>query len=165
MKEIFVRMERCQGCRTCELVCRVEHSTDKSLLGALGETPVPRRRLFVELDGSVKIPVLCRHCEDAPCLNACISGAIYRDAKTNAVMSNPDKCIGCWTCIMVCPYGVINRSLERRVSVKCDLCPDRETPACVDSCPTKALVYTEPEEFSHTKRQSYTQMVSHIVQA
>ena len=155
MKEIFVRMERCTGCHTCEMECRVEHSQSKPLFGALMESPMPRRRLFVEMDGDAKIPVLCRHCEDAPCLNACISGAIYRDPKTNAVMSNPDKCIGCWTCIMACPYGVINRSLERRVSVKCDLCPGRDTPVCVDSCPTNALVYTEPEEFSRMKRQAY----------
>lgn len=56
---------------------------------------------------------------------------------------------------MACPYGVVNRSLERRVSVKCDLCPGRDSPACVESCPTKALVYTEPEEFSRMKRQAY----------
>jgi carbon-monoxide dehydrogenase iron sulfur subunit len=163
MKEIFVRMDRCTGCKTCEWQCRVEHSASKTLLGALLEPSLPRRRLFVETDGEAKVPVLCRHCEDAPCLNACISGAIYRDSRTNAVLSNPDKCIGCWTCIMVCPYGVISRNPERGVSIKCDLCPERDTPACVDSCPTKALVYMEPEEFSRMKRQTYAAGVNQSV--
>lgn len=165
MKEIFVRMEHCTACKTCELACRIEHSQSKSLFGAFVETPTPRRRIFVEMDGNAKMPVVCRHCEDAPCLNACISGAIYRDAKTNAVMTNPDKCIGCWTCIMACPYGVMNRSPERRVSVKCDLCPGRETPACVDSCPTKTLVYAEPEEFARMKRQAFAATVNQAVKA
>ncbi len=152
MKELFVRLDHCTGCKTCELSCRIEHSRSKTLFGAIVEAPRPRRRLFVEADGVGSVPVVCRHCEDAPCLNACISGAIFRDARTNAVMTNPDKCIGCWTCVMTCPYGVVNRALERSVSVKCDLCPDRSSPACVDSCPAKALVYTEPDEFSRTKR-------------
>ena len=49
---------------------------------------------------------------------------------------------------MVCPYGVVGRQKEQRISVKCDRCPDREEPVCVNACPTSALVFTEEETFS-----------------
>ncbi len=56
---------------------------------------------------------------------------------------------------MVCPYGVIGRQQwsGRWISVKCDLCDERDSPACVDSCPTKTLVWAEPEEFSKQRRK------------
>lgn len=153
MKEIFVRLDRCNGCHTCELACAVEHSTAKSLFAAIAETPVPRKRLYVEHVMGHKLPLLCRQCEDAPCVQACRTGAMSQDALTRLVSHNPDKCIGCWMCAMVCPYGVVGRQLERRVAVKCDHCPDREVPACVAACPTKALVYAEEEEFSSSVRR------------
>ena len=93
-----------------------------------------------------------RHCEDAPCMHACISGAISRN-KEGVVLTDTDKCIGCWTCVMVCPYGVIGRHLETHKSYRCDRCPDRETPACVSSCPTKALVYRTVKSFSKEVRK------------
>jgi carbon-monoxide dehydrogenase iron sulfur subunit len=54
---------------------------------------------------------------------------------------------------MVCPYGVVGREWERRIALKCDRCPDRETPACVDACPTRALIFIEEEDFSRLTRQ------------
>ncbi len=166
MKQIFARLDRCTGCKTCELYCRVEHSQSKTLFGALTETPLPRRRLFVETDGTSKVPVLCRHCEDAPCLNACLSGALWRDER-GAVRRKKEKCIGCWTCIMVCPYGVIGRQLweGRWLSVKCDLCDERKAPACVDSCPTKALIWAQPEEVSGLRRRGFAAEVGKVGRA
>jgi carbon-monoxide dehydrogenase iron sulfur subunit len=61
---------------------------------------------------------------------------------------------------MVCPYGVIQRQLELGKAVKCDLCPEREAPACVASCPTKALVYEEVESFSKDKRKQLAMAVA-----
>jgi len=148
VKEIFVRLDRCVGCHGCELACVVEHSAAKSLFAAIGETPVPRKRLYVEQVLARKLPLLCRHCEEAPCVQACRTGAVSQDALTRIVTHDPEKCIGCWMCAMVCPYGVIGRQLERRIAVKCDRCPDLELPACVTACPTRALVYAEEEEFS-----------------
>ncbi len=85
-------------------------------------------------------------------MHACISGAISRN-KESVVITDSDKCIGCWTCVMVCPYGVIGRHLETHKSYRCDRCPDRETPACVSSCPTKALIYRTVEKFSKDVRK------------
>ncbi len=154
MKEIFVRLDRCVGCHTCEIACAVEHSQSKNLFSAISEHPVPRRRLFVEwVAPGQKIPVLCRHCTDAPCMHACISGAIRRTPE-GVVLTDTDKCIGCWTCVMVCPYGVIGRHPEMQRAYRCDRCPDREVPACVASCPTRALVYRTVEEFSAGVRRT-----------
>lgn len=154
MKEIFVRLDRCTGCHSCELACAVEHSAAKNLFGALGETPRPRRRLYVEKVVEHKLPLLCRHCEDAPCVRACRTGAMTQDPLSRTVSHSPDKCIGCWMCTMVCPYGVIGRHAERRIAVKCDLCPDRDGPACVDACPTRALIFAEEGEFSGRVRHA-----------
>ncbi len=153
MKEILVRLDRCVGCRSCQLACAVEHSASKTLFGAITETPRPRYRLYVEPGDGEKVPLLCRHCDPAPCLEACISGAIYRD-KRGAVLGRDERCVGCWTCIMVCPYGVVGRQKERKVAVKCDRCPDLDVPACVQACPTKALVYVEAEEFAGDVRRA-----------
>lgn len=152
MKEIFVRLDRCLGCRSCEMACAVEHSECKSLFGAVEETPVPRRRLFVEKAEDRKIPLICRHCEDAPCVMVCRTGAMTQDPKSRIVTRDPEKCVGCWMCAMICPYGVIGRAKEGRVAVKCDRCPDLETPACVAACPTHTLIYAEEEEFAEQMR-------------
>ena len=152
-KEIFVLPEKCLGCHTCELACAVEHSRAKSLYGAMAEKPGPKSRVYVEwvrLD--LNMPVLCRHCEDAPCMHACIAGAISRQGEV--VITNPDKCIGCWTCVMVCPYGVIGRHLEEHKAYRCDRCPDRDVPACVSACPANALVYRTASDFSKDVRRA-----------
>jgi carbon-monoxide dehydrogenase iron sulfur subunit len=153
-KEIFVKTDKCTGCLTCKIACAVEHSETKSLFAAIQESPGPVSRVYVEwLPGNAKVPVLCRHCEDAPCLNACISGAISR-SETNAVITDASKCIGCWTCVMVCPYGVIGRDQTLGKAFRCDRCPDREIPACVGACPTQALVYETVDGFSKTRRKT-----------
>lgn len=152
MREIFVRLDRCVGCHSCELACAVEHSRSRALFGATAETPRPRRRLYVEYVLGRKMPFLCRHCEDAPCVAACRTGALTQDPVTRIVTHNPERCIGCWMCTMVCPYGVIGREWERRIALKCDRCPDREVPACVEACPTRALVFMEEDEFARLSR-------------
>ena len=152
-REIFVRMDRCMGCHSCELACAVEHSKIKSLYSAGKEHPQPKKRIYVEWTGpGASVPVLCRHCEEAPCMHACICGAISR-TKEGVVITDKDKCIVCWTCVMVCPYGVIGRHLEEHKSYRCDRCPDRESPACVNACPTHALVYRSVEDFSADARR------------
>jgi carbon-monoxide dehydrogenase iron sulfur subunit len=135
------------------MACAVEHSAARSLFGAVAETPLPKSRIYVEwVAPDHKMPIVCRHCDDAPCMHACISGAIRRD-EDGVVRTDADKCIGCWTCVMVCPYGVIGRHLEEHKAYRCDRCPDREIPACVSACPTGALVYQTVPEYSGAARQ------------
>ncbi|MGD9365205.1 MAG: 4Fe-4S dicluster domain-containing protein [Desulfobacteraceae bacterium] len=152
-KEIFVRLDQCMGCHSCEMACAVEHSASKSLYAALSESPTPKSRLYVEwVVPDHSVPILCRHCEDAPCMHACIAGAISRTGD-GVVATDTDRCIGCWTCVMVCPYGVIGRHLQEQKAYRCDRCPDRETPACVNACPTRALVYQSASRYSGQVRK------------
>jgi carbon-monoxide dehydrogenase iron sulfur subunit len=91
------------------------------------------------------IAIQCRHCSEPVCTQACISGGIFKD-ENGSVILNPEKCIACWSCIMVCPFGVISKNDEQHRAFKCDHCPERSTPACVDVCPVEALLYIEQEE-------------------
>jgi carbon-monoxide dehydrogenase iron sulfur subunit len=153
MKEVFVRPERCQGCRSCQLACAVARSSSKNLFAAIAATPTPRYGLYIERGRGFNVPLTCRHCDPAPCQDACIAGALYRDER-GAVRRREGACVGCWTCLMVCPYGVVGREKERKVAVKCNRCPDLKIPACVEACPTKALVYGEARNFGAEIRQT-----------
>ncbi len=160
-KEIYVQMDRCVGCHTCELACAVEHSSKKELFAALFETPRPRKRLFVEAVEEYRIPVLCRHCEDAPCVSVCPTGATFQDEEKALVLHEAKKCIGCLLCVQACPFGMMSRRAESRIAVKCDRCPDRNIPACVESCPTNALMITETEAFGRTRRKAVVESLVH----
>jgi carbon-monoxide dehydrogenase iron sulfur subunit len=153
MKVIGVHLDRCTGCKTCELYCAVERgSSGKTLLKAVQESPVPKPRVRVEGRDETPLPIQCRHCLKAPCLNACLTGALARDAKTNMVVIREDLCIACWTCTMYCPYGVIFPWPEREMALKCDRCVFMESPVCIDVCPSRALELVEMEQFDEMLR-------------
>jgi carbon-monoxide dehydrogenase iron sulfur subunit len=154
LKQIFCRIERCLGCKSCELSCAVEHSLSKNIVDAVAEEPRPANRvrvLSLGLEGSHvsfrSMMLLCRQCAEPACAEACICGGIVKDEESGIVTFNTDRCVGCWSCTMVCPFGAIVRIKDFCNTVKCDLCPERDVPACVSACPTGALVYCEPEEF------------------
>lgn len=133
------------GCGLCEVFCTVEHSKSKDIIKAYKrEYPRPLSRVRVEEVKPISFAIQCQHCEDPPCVIACLSGAMRFDEKTGLVMHDANKCMGCWTCIMVCPYGaIIMATSGRKVVAKCDLCPDLDIPACVANCPNEALMYKE----------------------
>jgi carbon-monoxide dehydrogenase iron sulfur subunit len=144
MKRVYQKEEVCIGCRLCEIGCTVEHSASKDAIKTFkGVKPRPQPRNTVEESGPVSLSVNCRHCEDAACVQICISGALYKDKETGVVRHDEDKCAGCWSCIMVCPFGVIRKNPGKNKIMKCDLCPDRKRPACVEACPNRALVFEE----------------------
>ncbi len=145
MKRIYADPVRCTGCKSCEIACAVQHSKSKTLFGAMAEPHPPRKRLFVEAAEGGKMPVLCRHCEDAPCVNSCITGCLYHD-ENGYVRRHKGRCIGCWSCIMVCPFGVITPDHLAHIAVKCDRCHKLEVPACVNACPTKALTLVDVDQ-------------------
>lgn len=143
MKRILVNEENCMGCGLCEIHCIVQHSKSKDLLKAFKrENPQPISRVRLEKAMPVSFVIQCRHCQNPPCVVACLSGAMRVDEETGVVIHNPEKCMGCWTCIMVCPYGAVVKDESRhKVVAKCDLCPDLDIPACVTNCPNEALSY------------------------
>ena len=155
MKRVYCIIEKCLSCRSCEIACAVAHSQSKELSGAVKEHPLPKHRIHVESIDDAGSPhsirsiaLQCRHCEDPLCAQACIAGGIFRDKETGTIINNPDKCVACWSCIMVCPFGVIVRYEDCHRAVKCDHCADRESPACVEACPTHALIFCEAEDIN-----------------
>lgn len=156
---IMVEPELCVGCHTCELSCAVAHTRSGTLFGAvLGGEPLSPRNRVVQV-AQVRLPTQCRQCEDAPCVKVCPTGATFRTETYTAV--NPNLCIGCRLCVMVCPFGAIHTDTvqvgerTKRAATKCDLCVDRpEGPACVESCPTKALSLVAPRQVMETALQA-----------
>jgi len=148
VKKIYCNIKKCLGCGSCEIACAVEHSKSKKLNKAIEESPLPikRRKAQFVMQG-VAISTGCHHCEEAACVAACMSGAMYKDKKTGETKHDKDKCVGCWMCIMSCPFGVLAREKQEKIVVKCDLCADREVPACVEACPTGALLFGTLKEF------------------
>ena len=144
MKKIIAKEQLCMGCGLCEVYCIVSHSKTKDIIKAYNrEQPRPTSRVNLEIHKPVSFAIQCRHCEDAPCVNACLSGAMTKDEESDLVIHDCERCIGCWTCIMVCPYGAIKMDSSGKAVSKCDLCSDLNEPACVSNCPNNALIYKE----------------------
>ena len=156
---ILVDPEKCLACRTCELSCAVEHSESKSLSGADYQKTLPRPRVKVESTPELTMPMQCRHCEDAPCVQVCPTKAIERTDPEGPVLIKEELCIGCKWCVLVCPFGSISMGGKDKAPTKCDLCFERlqrgEYPACVTACPTKALQFKSIEEIAAQKRKDY----------
>ena len=93
-------------------------------------------------------PKSCLHCEEAPCVTVCPTGASYKRADDGIVLVNEDACIGCGLCAWACPYGAREKDMAAQVMKKCTLCVDRiynenlkpidRQPACVRTCPASA---------------------------
>jgi carbon-monoxide dehydrogenase iron sulfur subunit len=164
MKQLFINIDKCLACRSCEIACAVAHSDSKDLFLAIHEEPKALPRMKVEKGSRLRtFPLQCRHCEEPYCIDACISGAISKDPETGLVISDEEKCVGCWMCVMVCPFGVIRpggkADKQGKIALKCDLCQDEDEPACVKACPTKAIFFGEPEDFKEKLKSKVKEKV------
>ncbi|MBE3583794.1 MAG: 4Fe-4S binding protein [Limnochordaceae bacterium] len=176
-KRVYAFEETCVGCRLCELACIQQHAGAADLLqayavpGELQASP----RLHVEeslttansalaATSPASVPVVteftvavtCHHCDEPLCLLSCLTGALYRDDH-GIVQVDDAACVGCWTCVLACPWGAIRPSQRnsRPVSNKCDLCIDRPGgPACVAACPNGALAWADepPREWRRLRQ-------------
>ena len=164
-------IKRCIGCNACVVACKQENSLPdgvfftRTLSEEYGVYPSVNR---------VYIPTLCNHCEDAPCEKVCPSGATYT-REDGIVMVDQDKCIGCSTCAVACPYDQRNEMtadlfkdglfgtgeltpFEEQgyirftpgMVTKCDFCSGRVDegldPACVITCPTDARIFGDLDD-------------------
>jgi formate dehydrogenase iron-sulfur subunit len=92
---------------------------------------------------------VCKHCEQAGCLEACPTGSIVR-TEFGGVYVQPDVCNGCSYCVVSCPFGVIQRNESDGRAFKCTFCYDRQKvglqPACAKACPTESIKFGEIDE-------------------
>jgi carbon-monoxide dehydrogenase iron sulfur subunit len=147
MRRVYVNEEVCIGCRLCEVYCQLHHAQSKDLIKAFKrESPRPLPRLRVEEKGVVSFSVRCQQCDEAPCVQACLTGALKRDPVSRLVTVEQGRCIGCWTCLLACSVAAIGQDTLRKKALKCDLCQGEEIPACVANCPNEALVYVEVQD-------------------
>lgn len=172
MKTVVVHPERCVGCMQCMPACAAAHSRSKNLIAAFLETPRPRPRIHVGagLYGE-GFPNRCRHCDPAPCMMACLPGAIFRDPAFDTVRIDPERCINCASCAMACPFGVIRYHEDTQappgkvVAVKCDNCIERQQdgqiPACVEICKVGALTFEESDAAMKRKTDAVARSVTH----
>lgn len=143
---ISLDLEKCTGCRACELACSLHNekqcNPEKSRI----------RVIRSEDDGRIyTFPIICQHCEKAPCLEFCPTKAMHRSPDTGAVVVDENACIGCRRCVFVCPFGVPFIDENRGVSIKCNLCEG--SPKCVEICPKDALRLTQYDKLSISKKR------------
>lgn len=148
MRTKVVHLDRCTGCKNCEMACIAAHSERGAMLiYAAGAEAAPRPRNKIQRDAlGHLVPQFCRHCKEPACVEACMTGALTK-GPDGLVLCDTDVCVGCYMCVMSCPYGNARPSTgEDRLMLKCDLCHDRDCMACVKACPTGCLQAQEGED-------------------
>jgi tetrathionate reductase subunit B len=141
---MVIDLRRCIGCHACSVSCKTEHDV------ALG---VFRTRVrYLERPGATQLaflPLLCMHCQDAPCIPACPTTAMERQ-DDGRVTVNHTNCQGNTDCISACPYDAIKLDPQTGLADKCDLCQHRTDvgmdPACVTACPTETLRFGDLDD-------------------
>lgn len=144
-KHLYIDPMECTGCRICELTCAFKRE------GVLN--PKESRVRVKRSEPALDLPVACKQCEDAPCIDACPQDAIGRD-DSGVVRINEDDCIGCGACVEACPFGAIWLHPERGKAIKCDLCGE-----CVERCPVGALKIVDSDKIAEEKREEYIEEV------
>lgn len=157
---MLIDLKKCVGCHACSVACKEAHGTRPG---------VRRSRVDRVFEGTypdvrkTAYPMLCMHCETAPCVEVCPQDATYK-REDGIVVIDKDKCIGCGSCQTVCPYdarhlaasedGYFGSELSEYEAVmyetmppmtmdKCTFCAERidagkgEVQACVAACPAR----------------------------
>jgi formate dehydrogenase iron-sulfur subunit len=125
--------------------------------GTIQPTPPGTALPFFTTDRWLMRSDVCKHCVNAPCQEACPTGAIIR-TEFDTVYVQQDICNGCGYCVVACPFGVIARDEEgTHTARKCTLCYDRMKdglePACAKACPTDSIIFGEVEQLKAHARE------------
>jgi anaerobic dimethyl sulfoxide reductase subunit B (iron-sulfur subunit) len=136
----YYDMTACTGCKTCQIACK---DVNELKVGVLF------RRVDTFEEGKFPYPLVfnvsisCNHCAKPRCVENCPTGAMYKRESDGVVVVNEKKCIGCKYCQWSCPYGAPQYLADKGKIGKCNYCIDKldkgEEPACIASCPTRAL--------------------------
>ena len=158
---LVIDLDTCVGCHACVIACKGWNTENYGAPladdDAYGADPVGsflNRVHSYEIQPEtgpaqlVHFPKSCLHCEDAPCVTVCPTGASYKRVEDGIVLVNESSCIGCGLCAWACPYGAREMDPSEKVMKKCTLCVDRiynenlpeidREPACVRTCPSGA---------------------------
>lgn len=149
-QEFFVDMQRCIGCKACEMAC-AECETNGH------ETMIHVH--YVDRSHTIQTTVqVCMHCDEPVCANVCPADAISKDEFGVVHTANTERCIGCSNCVMACPFGVPNKNETFDLMMKCNMCYDRTSigkkPMCATVCPSGALYYGTREELAKLRPNS-----------
>ncbi len=154
-------LDTCVGCHGCVTACKGWNTQNcgapLSDIDPYGADPHGTflNRVFsyeVQPDNkpaqTIHFPKSCLHCEDAPCVTVCPTGASYKRVEDGIVLVNEDRCMGCGLCAWACPYGARELDRDAGIMKKCTLCVDRiynqnlleedRIPVCVRTCPAGA---------------------------
>lgn len=158
---LAIDLDTCVGCQACVTACKGWNDqgygvplSDQDPYGAQPSGTFLNRVHSYQItppDAApiiVNLPRSCLHCDEAPCVTVCPTGASYKRVEDGIVLVNEDACIGCGLCAWACPYGARELDAAAGVMKKCTLCVDRiynenlapidREPACVRTCPTGA---------------------------
>ncbi len=134
--------ERCVNCKACEVACRAEWNTPLGF-----SRNWVRETISISDDGMPRMSLIsgrCQHCDDAPCISYCPSGASYK-RDDGSVLVDREICSGCEMCVSVCPYDARFKNPDDGRISKCTFCQPRidagEQPACVEVCFNQALIF------------------------
>ena len=141
---------RCTGCKSCQVACKENYHlpTDnlyRRVYDYAGGSWEPTEAGHYAPNGVFHyfISMACNHCENPACVANCPTGAMQKDPETGIVWTDHETCIGCATCVGVCPYNAPQLHADLGYSIKCDMCKDEvannQKPYCVMACPMRAL--------------------------
>ena len=151
----YFEQNHCVGCDTCQIACKGKHNLPVGQL--FRKVYEVSGGAFRERDGAIIpevyafwISISCNHCVRPKCIESCPAGAIQKRPLDGIVHIVQDQCIGCRRCLKACPYGSPQYNPFTRKVGKCDFCLDlisqNKPPACVSSCPMRALDYGPLDE-------------------
>lgn len=144
MKVVFVELDRCIACLSCEHVCRFQQSMLKKggASNIFVTVDIDQRRIYAGT---------CLQCASAWCMQVCPVDALSQDPTTAAVVVDKRLCIGCGMCVVACPFGYMQLDASVRRATKCDLCGG--DPKCVQVCMAGALHFDTIEALAARRNE------------
>jgi len=174
---VLVDTTRCIGCRSCEVACAKAHDLpipDIKNDGALEQVRTTSETQWMVVNryetekGEVFVKKQCMHCWQPGCTSACLTNAMYK-TEEGPVIWRGRKCMGCRFCMISCPFDIPKfeyNSTNPKIQ-KCSMCWERlqegGKPACVEACPTDALMFGKKRELMEIARVRIYRHPQHYV--
>ena len=133
MKRVYVQEQWCLACHLCEFACAFANSGQEQP----GDGALAMSRALQGRAAAINPRIKIEEKDNISFAVSIVDGVVHIDQ---------EKCVGCQTCVLVCPYGAVMPANDGHVMQKCELCTSRAnggTPACVAACPNRAIVFEE----------------------